>query len=124
LITKQSKIFLKLGSQVSGVVETEVWTANKQPVALLAKKITGQVQVIPQQAMEVIPVLSTRKKVIRRQELGWYFLLRRWVFTAVCCGVRSGEFQRPIIRELVPIAQGTRGHSEHDRRAKTKTPGT
>jgi hypothetical protein len=36
-----SKIVLKLGSQVSsGVVETEtgVWTADKQPVALLAKK--------------------------------------------------------------------------------------
>jgi hypothetical protein len=33
-----SKIVLKLGSQVSGVVETEVWTADKQPpVALLAK---------------------------------------------------------------------------------------
>jgi hypothetical protein len=31
-------IVLKLGSQVSGVVETEVWTADKQPVALLAKK--------------------------------------------------------------------------------------
>ena len=29
---------LKLGSQVSGVVETKVWTADKQPVALLAKK--------------------------------------------------------------------------------------
>jgi hypothetical protein len=27
-----------LGSQVSGVVETGVWTADKQPVALLAKK--------------------------------------------------------------------------------------
>jgi hypothetical protein len=33
-----SKIVLKLGSQVSGVVETKVWTADKQPVALLAKK--------------------------------------------------------------------------------------
>jgi hypothetical protein len=33
-----SKIVLKLGSQVSGVVETGVWTADKQPVALLAKK--------------------------------------------------------------------------------------
>ncbi len=33
-----SKIILKLGSQVSGVVETKVWTAGKQPVALLAKK--------------------------------------------------------------------------------------
>jgi hypothetical protein len=29
---------LKLGSQVSGVVETGVWTADTQPVALLAKK--------------------------------------------------------------------------------------
>jgi hypothetical protein len=37
------------------------------------------VQVIPQQAIKAIPVLSTRKMVIRRQELGlgWYFLLRR-----------------------------------------------
>jgi hypothetical protein len=30
-----------LGSQVSGVVETGVWTADKQPVALLAKKLLG-----------------------------------------------------------------------------------
>jgi hypothetical protein len=31
------------GSQVGGVVETGVWTADKQPVALLAsrKKMTG-----------------------------------------------------------------------------------
>jgi hypothetical protein len=28
---------LKSGSQIGGVVETEVWTAGKQPVALLAK---------------------------------------------------------------------------------------
>jgi hypothetical protein len=32
-----SKIVLKFGSAVSGVVETEVWTPDKQPVALLAK---------------------------------------------------------------------------------------
>jgi hypothetical protein len=37
-----------LGSEVSGVVETEVWTADKQPVALLAKN-DWVVQVIPQQ---------------------------------------------------------------------------
>jgi hypothetical protein len=66
-----------LGSQVSGVVETEVWTADKQPVALLAKKNDWIVQVIPQQAIKTIPVLSTRKMVIRRQKLGWHFLLRR-----------------------------------------------
>jgi hypothetical protein len=33
-----TKIVLRLGSQVSGVVETGVWTADKQPVALFAKK--------------------------------------------------------------------------------------
>jgi hypothetical protein len=30
-----------LGSQASGVVETWVWTVDKQPVALLAKKMIG-----------------------------------------------------------------------------------
>jgi hypothetical protein len=68
------------------------------------------VQVIPQQAMgdgdkghtpyairdtgdgrSLLLCCSTRKVVTRRQELrglGWYFLLRlrRWVFTAACCG--------------------------------------
>jgi hypothetical protein len=38
VLTDGSKIVLKLGSQVSGVVETGVWTTDKQPVALLAKK--------------------------------------------------------------------------------------
>jgi hypothetical protein len=52
-----------LGSQVSGVVETKVCTADKQPVALLAKKNDWIVQVIPQQAIKAIPVLSTRKIV-------------------------------------------------------------
>jgi hypothetical protein len=35
-----SKLFLSWvhRSEVSGVVETRVWTAEKQPVALLAKK--------------------------------------------------------------------------------------
>jgi hypothetical protein len=61
----------------SGVVETGVWTAYKQPVALLAKKNDWIVQVIPQQTIKAIPVLSTRKAVIRRQKLGWHFLLRR-----------------------------------------------
>jgi hypothetical protein len=65
-----------LGSQAGGVVETGVWTAGKQPVALLAKN-DWIVQVIPQQAMEVIRALSTRKIVIQRQKLGWHFLLRR-----------------------------------------------
>jgi hypothetical protein len=66
-----------LGSQVSGVVETKVWTADKQPVALLAKKYDWIVQAIPEQAIKAIPVLSTRKIVSRRQKFGWHFLLRR-----------------------------------------------
>jgi hypothetical protein len=36
-----SKIVLKFGSEVSGVVETRAWAADKQPVALLAKKTIG-----------------------------------------------------------------------------------
>jgi hypothetical protein len=41
-----------LGSQASGVVETEVWTADKQPVA---QKNDWIVQVIPQQAINDPP---------------------------------------------------------------------
>jgi hypothetical protein len=55
--------------QVSGVVETGVLTADKQPVALLAKKNDWIVQVIPQQATKATPVLSARKIVTRRQKL-------------------------------------------------------
>jgi hypothetical protein len=72
------------------------------------------VQVIPQQATKAIPVLSTRKMVIRRQKLGWHFLLRRQVFSyRVITALRrpavlwSGELQGPIaheINEMVPSA--------------------
>jgi hypothetical protein len=31
------KLFSNFGSKASGVVETRAWTADKQPVALLAK---------------------------------------------------------------------------------------
>jgi hypothetical protein len=65
-----------LSSQVSGVVETKVWTADKQPWRF-SQKNDWIVQVIPQQAIKAIPVLSTRKIVTRRQKLGWQFLLRR-----------------------------------------------
>jgi hypothetical protein len=41
LLDPNSKFVLKFGSQVSGVVETEVWTADKQPVALIARKMIG-----------------------------------------------------------------------------------
>jgi hypothetical protein len=95
-----------LGSQVSGVVETKVWTADKQPVALLAKKHDWIAQVIPQQAIKAIPVLSNRKMVvIRRQKLGWHFLLRRQVFTAVCCGAVSSR-DSLYTNETVPIVHG------------------
>jgi hypothetical protein len=67
-------------SVVCGVVETGVWTAYNQQAAGGAsreKKNDWIVQVIPQQAIKALPVLSTRKIVTRRQELGWHFLLRR-----------------------------------------------
>jgi hypothetical protein len=70
-VLMEPKQNLKLGSQVSGFVETKVWTAYKQPVALLAKKNDWIVQVIPQHAIEAIRALSaTRKIVIGWQELG------------------------------------------------------
>jgi hypothetical protein len=68
-----------LGSQVSGVVETKVWTADNQPVALLAKKglDSSRNSAASDKGHTAIPVLSTRKIVTRRQKLGWHFLLRR-----------------------------------------------
>jgi hypothetical protein len=59
------------------------------------------VQVIPQQAIKAIPVLSTRKIVIRWQKLGWHFLLRRQAFTAVCCELWSGELQGCTVHEIM-----------------------
>jgi hypothetical protein len=60
------------------------------------------VQVIPQQAMEVIPVLSARKMVIRRPaaEVGVVlFTTTSGLYGGV---LWSGEFQGFIIHELVP----------------------
>jgi hypothetical protein len=57
-----------LGSQVSGVVETGVWTASSR--WRFSQKNDWIVQVIPQQAIKATPVLSTRKMVIRRQKSG------------------------------------------------------
>jgi hypothetical protein len=67
-----------------------------------SQEIDWVVQVIPQHAIEVIPVLSTRKMAIRRQELGWYFLLRRQVFTLCGYGgvLWSGELQGFIVHEM------------------------
>jgi hypothetical protein len=41
--------------------------------------------------MVAILVLSSRKMVIGRQQLGCHLLLRRQVFTAVCCAAASSE---------------------------------
>jgi hypothetical protein len=49
------------------------------------------VQVIPQQAIKAILALSTRKMVIGRQKLGWHFLLRLRVFTAVYCAAATSK---------------------------------
>jgi hypothetical protein len=69
-----------LGSQVSGVVETKVWTAaDKQPVMALLANFVLLDRASNSAASDKghTRVLSTRKIVIRRQELGWHFLLRR-----------------------------------------------
>jgi hypothetical protein len=66
-----------LGSQVSGVVETGFGRQTSSRWRF-SQKNDWIVQAIPQQAIKAIPVLSTRKIVIRRQELGWQrFLLQR-----------------------------------------------
>jgi hypothetical protein len=52
------------------VVDTWVWTADKQPVWRFSRKNDWRVQVILQQAIKAIPVLSTRKIATRRQKLG------------------------------------------------------
>jgi hypothetical protein len=66
-----------------------------------SRKNDRVVQVIPQQAIKAIRALSTRKIVLRRQELGWHFLLRRQVF--IYGGVLwSGELQGLILHEMVP----------------------
>jgi hypothetical protein len=77
-------------------------TTDKPPVALLAKK---NIEVIPQQAIKAIRVLSTRKMVLRRQKLGWHFLL----FTTALglyggvLWLWSGEFQGFILHEVLPV---------------------
>jgi hypothetical protein len=69
-----------------GVVETWVWTADKQPVALLAKN-DWAVQVIPQQAISDkgnkghTGALYSKNLVCsggRSWDGTFYFLLRRW----------------------------------------------
>jgi hypothetical protein len=86
--------------QVSGVVETGVWTADKQPVALFLRKNDWIVQVIPQQAIKAIRVLSARKIVTRRQELGWeLFTTALGLYGGV---LWSGELQGFIIHKMMP----------------------
>jgi hypothetical protein len=58
------------------------------------------VQVIPQQAIKAMRVLSTRKIVNRRQKLGWHFLLSA---LGLYGGVLwSGELQGFTIHEMIP----------------------
>jgi hypothetical protein len=55
------------------VVETGVWTADTSSRWRFSQRNDWIVQVIPQQAIKAIPVLSTRKIVSRRQKLGCHF---------------------------------------------------
>jgi hypothetical protein len=129
LITKQScwtQICSQVGftSQVSGVVETEVWTADKQPVGwLFSRKSDWVVQVIPQHVARdkghtgaLYSLLGTQKAAAdsRKErgehmhrscelgsgpgiwDLGYHFLLRRAL--GLYGGVLwSGELQGPIL---------------------------
>jgi hypothetical protein len=54
------------------VVETGVWTADKQPVALLAKNEKNDwiAQVIPQQAIKAMPVTLYSKNSDPAAEVG------------------------------------------------------
>jgi hypothetical protein len=62
------------------------------------------VQVIPQQAIKAIPVLSTRKIVIRRQNVGMALLTTA---LGLYGGVLwSGELQGFIIHEMMPANRG------------------
>jgi hypothetical protein len=74
LITKQScwiQKKLKLGSQVSGVVETKVWTADNQPAGGASReKNNWIVQVIPQHAIKAMLVLCYSKNGDRAAEVG------------------------------------------------------
>jgi hypothetical protein len=66
------------------------------------------VQVIPQQAIKAIPVLSTRKIVTRRQKLGWHFLHFTTALGLYGGVLWSGELQGLITIgigiEMAPIA--------------------
>jgi hypothetical protein len=65
-----------------------------------SRKTDWIVQVIPQQAIKAIRVLSTRKIVTRRQKLGWHFFTTA---LGLYAGVLwSGGFQGFIIHEMVP----------------------
>jgi hypothetical protein len=58
------------------------------------------VQVIPQQAIKAIPVLSTRKMVIRRQELGCGMALFTTALGLYSGVLWSGELQGFITHEI------------------------
>jgi hypothetical protein len=59
------------------------------------------VQAIPQQAIKAIPVLSTRKIVIRRQKFGWNFELFTTALDLYGGVLWSGELQGLIIRQMI-----------------------
>jgi hypothetical protein len=89
-----------LGSQVSGVVETKVWTADKQPRWCFSRKNDWVVQVIPQHAIKAIRVISTRKNGDRAAGVGVVlFTTALGLYGGV---LWSGERQGFVIHEAVP----------------------
>jgi hypothetical protein len=94
-----SKIVLKLGSQAIGVVETRVWTADKQLLKSnrwrFSRKNDWVVQVIPQQAIKAMragalySLLEKQCSGGRSWDGTFYYGVRS--FTAVCCGAVSSR---------------------------------
>jgi hypothetical protein len=95
---------LKFGSQASGVVETKVWTADKQPAALLAKidrvvRSTRNSAARGNNGRTAILALSTRKTAIGRQELGVGIPL----FSMALVGPYGGELCSGGLRDQFSI---------------------
>jgi hypothetical protein len=70
-----------------------------------SQKNDWTVQVIPQQAIKAIPVLSTRKIVTRRQELGVGMALFTTAFGLYGGVLWSGELQGSIIHGAAPTVR-------------------
>jgi hypothetical protein len=97
-----------LGSQVSGVVETGVWTADKQPVALLAKKRLDSASNSAASDKGHAGALYSKNSDPAAEVGVVLFTTALGLYGSV---LWSGKFQGLIIHELVPIHSTRIGHT-------------